>query len=107
MIKLSDLARQDLDDIRSYTLKTWGREQWHKYFRGLTLTFEKIQEDPSKGRDRSLLVEGMLSVNYGRHVVFFKVLEASHGQPVVLRIVHQKRHFPALVYYDDLDSSEG
>jgi hypothetical protein len=31
-------------------------------------------------------------------------LEAAKGAPVVLRIVHQKRHLPALVYYDDLDA---
>lgn len=102
-IKLSKLAKQDLDAIRDYTVETWGREQWLKYYRGLAHTLERIEADPDIGRDRYLFVEGMRSINFEKHTVFFKRLKAANNEPVILRIVHQRRHMPALVYYEDLD----
>lgn len=102
-IRLSGLARSDLEDIRDYTVRTWGRDQWLVYYRQLVAAFERISEDPATGRDRSLFVAGMRSVNCQRHVIFFKPIAAAGGAPVILRIVHQRRNMPALVYYEDLD----
>ncbi len=59
--------------------------------------------NPDGGRDRCLFAAGMRSVNYGRHVIFFARIAAAGGDPVILRIVHQRRHMPALVYFEDLD----
>ncbi len=101
-IRLSRLARQDLDDIRRYTLETWGRDQWLKYFRGLVRTFEDITANPDGGRDRSLFAAGLRSVNYERHVIFFARIVAAGGTAVILRIVHQRRNLPALVYFEDI-----
>lgn len=103
-IKLSRLARQDLDDIRAYTIETWGRDQWLKYYRGLVDAFKRIEAVPEQGRDRSLFVQGMRSVNYGRHVIFYKKIKAAEGASVILRVIHQRRNMPALVYYEDLDA---
>jgi len=104
-IRLSQLARSDLEDIRAYTLETWGRDQWLIYYRSMVLAFERITENPQSGKDRSLFVEGMRSINCGRHVIFYKCLEAADRKAVILRIIHQKLHMPALVYHDDLDSA--
>ena len=101
-IRLSRLARRDLDDIRAYTVKTWGRKQWLTYYRGLVRAFEGVAADPDVGRDRSLFAAGLRSVNYGRHVIFFARIAAAGGQPVVVRIVHQRRNMPALVYFEDI-----
>ena len=101
-IRLSRLARRDLDDIRRYTVETWGREQWLTYYRGLVRTFEGIAADPGGGRDRSLFAAGLRSVNYRWHVVFFARIAAASGDPVILRIVHQRRNMPALVYFEDI-----
>ena len=102
-IRLSRLTRRDLDDIRAYTVRTWGRKQWLTYYQGLIRTFEGIAADPDVGRDRSLFAAGLRSVNYGRHVIFFARIAAAGGQPVVVRIVHQRRNMPALVYFEDID----
>lgn len=102
MFLLSDRARQDLDDIRRYTIEVWGREQWLKYYRGLVEGFEQIADRPMSGRDRSLFVPGTRSLNCQKHVVFFMLSEAE-AAPVILRIVHQRRYMPALVYYKDMD----
>ena len=101
-IRFSRLARQDLDDIRRYTLKTWGREQWVRYYRGLVHAFEGIMANPDGGRDRSLFATGMRSVNCGSHVIFFARIATAGNAPVILWIVHQRRHMPALVYFEDL-----
>lgn len=103
-IQLSGLARQDLEEIRDYTTKTWGRDQWLKYYRGLVRTFEHLSEHPDMGRDRRLFSDGMRSVNYERHVIFYAPIRHAGSKPVILRIVHQRRNLPALLYYEDLDS---
>ncbi len=101
-IRLSRRAQRDLDDIRRYTLETWGRDQWLTYYRGLVQTFEAIAANPDGGRDRSPFAVGLRSVNYRRHVVFFARIAAAGGEPVILRIVHQRRNMPALKYYEDI-----
>ena len=102
-IKLSRLALRDLDEIRHYTVKTWGRDQWLTYYRGLVRTFEGISANPDGGRDRSLFAAGLCSVNYRRHAVFYVRIAAAGDEPVILRIVHQRRNMPALVYFEDID----
>ena len=102
-IRLSRLAQRDLDEIRRYTVDTGGRAQWLKYYRGLARAFEAIASDPDGGRDRSLFAAGLRSVSYGPHVIFFARTATASNAPVILRIVHQRRHMPALVYFEDLD----
>ena len=104
-ILLSRRARADLEDVRRYTVDTWGRAQWLLYYRKLVQGFEFITKNPEAGRDRGLFAPGMRSLNCEQHVIFYQRLDAANGAPVVLRIVHQKRHFPALIYYDNLDSA--
>ena len=102
-IRLSRPARRDLDDIRQYTVETWGRAQWLRYYRGLVRAFERIAADPDGGRDRSLFAAGLRSVDCGRHVIVFARIAAAGGEPVILRIVHRRRNMPALAYFDDIE----
>ncbi|MGZ0187217.1 MAG: type II toxin-antitoxin system RelE/ParE family toxin [Alphaproteobacteria bacterium] len=104
-IQLSRLAQADLDDIRDYTVETWGRAQWLKYFRGMAAAFKKISVDPMAGRSRDLLGPGLRSLPYEKHLIFFAPIPAAGGAAVILRIIHQRRYLPALAYYDDLDSA--
>ena len=104
-LKLSHPARQDLEDIRAHTLERWGRAQWLDDYRGLVAALEKIEAEPMSGRSRDLFRKGMRSVNYGRHIIFFSPVDAAGGEPVVLRILHQRRHLPVMIYYDDLDGA--
>lgn len=101
-IRLSRQARRDLDDIRRFTIETWGRGQWLAYYEGLVRTFERIAADPDGGRDRSLFAPGLRSLTYRRHLVFFARIAAVGDAPVILRIVHQRRNLPALVYFEDI-----
>ena len=100
-IRISRRAQRDLDGMRDYTLAHWGRNQWLKYYRGLAEAFERIEATPMCGQSRGLLGPGMRSLNYEKHLVFFEPV----GRDVaILRIIHQRRHLPGLIYYDDLDA---
>ena len=104
-IRLSRLARRDLEDIRRYTPGTWGREQWAKYYQRLVRAFEGIMANPDRGRDRSLFAAGMRSVNYGgaRHLFAAQAIEpTTRVHPVGW--FHQHHNMPALVYCEDLDA---
>ncbi len=90
-------------DYSDRPLVTWGREQWNKYYRGMVRAFESIRANPDGGRDRGLFAPGMRSVNYRSHIIFFARIVAAGDNPVILRIVHQRRHLPALVYFEDLE----
>ena len=72
------------------------------YYRGLVRTFVGVTADPDSGRDRSLFAAGLRSVNYRRHVVFYARIAAVDNEPVIVRIVHQRRNLPALVYVEDI-----
>lgn len=103
-IRLSRLARKDLDEIRSYTVETWGRDRWLAYYRGMVQAFEVIAANPEGGRDRSLFAQWLRSLTYKRHVIFFARIAAADDEPVILRIVHERRDMPALVYFEHLRS---
>lgn len=101
-IRLSRRARKDLDEIRRFTVERWGRDQWLTYYQGLVRAFEAITANPEGGRDRSLFAPGLRSLTYKRHVIFFARIAAADDEPVILRVVHERRNMPALVYFEDL-----
>lgn len=45
-IRRTRLALRELDEVRRSTLKTWGRTQWLKYYRGLVRAFDAIMTNP-------------------------------------------------------------
>ena len=102
-IRLSRLAQQDLNEIRQYSLESWGHARWLEYYKGLVSTIAGIAADPDGGRDRSLFAPGLRSVSYSRHIVFFARIKAADNQPVILRIAHQRRNLPALTYFEFMD----
>ena len=101
--ELSGRARRDLDEIRDWTITTWGNEQLQVYYRGLGAAFRRITTEPSCGRPRDILGVGIRSLVYERHVIFFGQVASFGGQPVILRILHQSRNLSAVTYLDDLE----
>jgi len=55
-IRISNLARHDLDEIRRYTLERWGENQWLKYYLGLVSVFNTIEQNLFAGRSRNLFM---------------------------------------------------
>ncbi len=102
--RLSLPALRDIEEIRAFTVERWGREQWLRYFTGMTAAFDRIADDPTCGRQRDLIREGMRSLACQRHLIFFEPPLASDDRVAILRIVHERRNFAALSYHDDLES---
>ena len=102
--RLSHQALKDIEDIRAFTVERWGREQWMRYFAGLSTTFERIANDPSCGQPRHLIRKRMRSLSYEHHIIFFETAREQGGRIAILRIVHERRDFTALSYHDDLEA---
>ena len=102
-IRLSRRAMSDIEEIRTYTLERWAAHQWQHYFVGLSGAMGRIAEDPNCGRPRDLMLKGMRSMNYEKHIIFFLPTQIGIKRAAILRIVHQRRNLAALTYYEDLD----
>jgi toxin ParE1/3/4 len=102
-IRLSLLALQDIEEIRSFTLRQWGQDQWLRYFAAFSSALDQIAVDPSCGRPRDLIRIGMRSLTFQKHLIFFQSAHEPHGRIVILRIIHERRNFAALSYSDDLE----
>lgn len=94
---------KDIEDIRAYTLQRWTAHQWHHYFTGLSAVMDRIAEDPNCGRPRDLLLQGMRSLPYEKHTIFFLPVQIGSRRAAILRIAHQRRNLAALTYYEVLD----
>ena len=102
--RLTRTARRDLDDIRKHTLARWGRDQWLRYFTGLSAAFERIAKDPQSGRQRDKLHMGLRSLNFEQHLIFFNPIRHAGGAVIIVRIVHQRRNLTALSFIDDVEA---
>lgn len=80
-----------------------GRTPWLTYYRALIAAFTRIADYPEAGRDRNLFAPDLRSVQCEQHLIFYAHLAPPKDQVVILRILHAKRYWPALMYYDDLD----
>src|SRR6056297_2210188 len=99
------LSPPDLDDVDPVPPGAAGYGGYPRPYAGLVAALEKVEADPMSGRSRDLFRKGMRSVNYGRYIIFFSPVDAAGEEPVVLRILHQRRHLPVMIYYDDLDGA--
>ncbi len=102
--RLSHQALSDLEEIRAFTVERWGREQWIRYFNGISEAFDRIAADPSCGRPRYQLRARLRSLPFGKHLIFFETPAEPGGRVVIYRVVHERRNFAALSYRDDLES---
>ena len=102
-IRLTPQARHDLEDIRRFTVETWGPDQWHRYFTGLLAAIERVTVERNCGRPRHSLRPKMRSLGYLQHLIFFEPIAHAGGETVILRIVHQRRDLSALTYFDDMN----
>jgi toxin ParE1/3/4 len=102
--KLTRTARRDLDEIRRFTTSRWSRDQWLRYFAGLSAAFERIAKDPECGRERDTVQKGLRSLTFEQHVIFFSPIRHAGGAVIIVRILHQRRNFAALSFTDDLET---
>ena len=100
-IRLSRSAQRDIVEIRTYTIKQWSREKWLRYFADMTATFDKISENPTTGRPQDALLEGMRSVTFQRHIIFYLPANTRNDRTAILRVLHQRRNLAALRFAEN------
>ena len=103
-VRLSLRALQDIEEIRAFTVERWGQDQWLRYFAALSSALERIAANPSCGRPRDLIRDGMRSLTFQRHLIFFQSARDLGGRVAILRVVYERRNFAALSYHDDLEA---
>ena len=102
-VRLTLTAQRDLAQIREYTILNWGTAQWLGYFMGLASAFETIAQNPNTGRPRDLIRNGLRSLPYESHLIFFRSVRHAGGAVVILRILHQRQNLAALQFMQDLE----
>ena len=90
VVRLTNRARRDFDDILLATARTWGQDQADAYEETIDRAFWDLRVHPLQGRSRDELVAGCRSRVVERHVIFYVYAEAE-SSIVVLRILHQRQ----------------
>ena len=91
---LSPEAQEDYADIQSYTLQTYGQEQWERYESRIAETLDLLSEHYHTGTGRAELPPDVRVFPVERHCIFYRVTtDAVH----IARILHSRmdvrRHF--------------
>ena len=101
ILRLSKSAKRDIQNISSYTKKTWGIEKEEQYLNAIFDRFEQIQTNPEHWKRRDELFEGSQSASIGKHIIFFKL----HEEIIqVARILHQQMDFIRHLDVSDFES---
>lgn len=91
-IKRSRQAREDLADIRAWTIKRFGKEQWPIYRERITETLSLIAFNPEIGVSVDDIAPGLLRYHMrqpkGRHYIYYVVQD---GAIIIVRLIHDAR----------------
>lgn len=75
-LDLTEIARADLESIRRYSTRAWGREQTTKYMNALRDTLKGVLRGTVVTRSRDDLRPNVQMATSGRHCIFFEADEA-------------------------------
>jgi toxin ParE1/3/4 len=84
----SNKAVEDLSSIWNYTLINWSESQADLYYKMLIDHCKKIAQYPNIGKEYSLILEGLLGLKAGRHIIFYRQLIS--GKILIIRILHER-----------------
>ncbi|WP_218079614.1 type II toxin-antitoxin system RelE/ParE family toxin [Anthocerotibacter panamensis] len=87
VFRLTELAKADLRAIGRYTQQTWGRDQRNSYLARLDKSFQRLAEEPERGRPYDEIRAGYRKYHVGRHLIFYR--EAQDSIEIV-RILHDR-----------------
>lgn len=72
-IIVSPQAQRDIEDIRSYTVQSWGANQADIYLGKIEDAFYSLLDNPEIGRERNDVKAGYRSIVIEKHVLFYKI----------------------------------
>ncbi len=85
-LRLTPLARADLDDIWEYSVKQWNVDQAETYLLALNSTMQLLTEQPELGRRIDDIREGYLKFLAGSHLLIYRV---KTDYIEIVRILHK------------------
>jgi toxin ParE1/3/4 len=85
-IRLSPLARADLDEIWGYTVKRWDVAQAESYMRGLDGSMKLLAENPRMGRSIDDVRVGYFKFPSASHLLVYRLRP---GVIEVMRVLHK------------------
>jgi toxin ParE1/3/4 len=83
-------ARRDLEEIWTYTARTWGPAQAETYIRQIQHSCGLIADDPRLGRSCDDIRAGYRKIRSGSHFLFYR--PTKDGVEIV-RILHSSLDF--------------
>lgn len=87
-VKLRRRARRDLDEIWSYSLANWGRQQAEQYILDINAVFDLAARNPGLARDAAGIGRpGLKKIVAGSHVVYLHIDDDAID---VIRILHSR-----------------
>lgn len=90
--RLSPQAERDLEEIWTYTCRTWSRRQADQYHADLITAIDRLARGQLTGRAVDDLRPGYLKYPVGQHVLFYRL---NINFLDVIRILHQRMDVPA------------
>jgi len=84
-------AKSDLREIGRFTQHRWGQKSRIEYLARMESVCGRLAANPSLGRSRDELPQGVLSFPVGRHLIIYKVEDA--GQVLIIRVLHQSMDY--------------
>ncbi|MBT6330972.1 MAG: type II toxin-antitoxin system RelE/ParE family toxin [Kordiimonadaceae bacterium] len=89
--KLSSYAEDDVSSIYDYTVAEHGKDQATKYLMGLEESLTGIIDFPESGHKRSEIRQGLRSIIYQHHIIFYRL----HDDYIrIVRILHKSSDLP-------------
>ncbi len=71
--EISNLAKQDLEDVWEYTFENWSRSQADKYYHILVKEFDVICKNPEIGKSIDHVKPGHRTRGIKSHLIVYKI----------------------------------
>ena len=85
-LELSRKALADLDDIRDFSVVSFGVERAILYLDGIDQAFRRLRDHPRIGMSHAEVGEAALSYPVGEHRIFYDVFD---DRVIVQRVLHK------------------
>lgn len=95
-ITISNLAKNDLEDIWRFTQRRWTKKQANDYLRPLFKEIDNLKYTPYLGSDCSAIRQNYRKLTYKSHNVYYKV-SVLNSSIEIIRILHHSRDVRKLI----------
>lgn len=89
--KITKAAVRDLEDIWTFTKKTWTEQQADRYYQLLVDEIHFIVKNPYLGIQYEKIRAGYRATKVKSHLIFYRF---QHGQVEIIRLLHVRMNLP-------------